>query len=153
MEKMINVGEREMKFKSSAATNILYKRAFKEDILLKLADYTKNIKELNQMKKTIDDLKTATDKTEEEVLAELNKILSSDAYIKTQTFSSETLPRLAFIMYLEANEKIGTIFTKLNEESYLAWLLDIDQDELLTVTGEVMDIWQAGTKTHSKPKN
>ena len=153
MEKTINIGEREMKLKSSAATNILYKRAFREDILIILSNYAKDLKELNKMKQSIEDLKTSTDKTEEEVLAELNAILSSDCYTSTQTFSSETLPRLAYIMYLEANEKIGNIFSKLNEESYLEWLLAIDQDELLEVTGEVMNIWQSGARTHSKPKN
>lgn len=153
MERVIKVGEREMKFKSSAATNILYKRAFKEDIIVILSDYAKSLKELKKMQTAIEDMRNSTDKTEEEVLAELNAILNSDCYTSTQTFSSDTLPRLAFIMFLEANEKIGTIFTKLNEESYLEWLLGIDQDELLTVTGEVMDIWQSGTKTHSKPKN
>ena len=153
MEKTINIGEREMTFKSSAATNILYKRTFKEDILVKLAEYTKNLKEMQILKDKVDALKTVEGKSQEEILAELNAIMQSEVYISTQTFASETLPKLAFIMYLEANEKIGTIFTKLNEENYLAWLLTIDQDELLTVTGEVMDIWQAGAKTHSKQKN
>ena len=31
MEKTIKIGDKELTFKSSAATNILYKRAFKED--------------------------------------------------------------------------------------------------------------------------
>ena len=153
MEKTIKIGDKELTFKSSAATNILYKRAFKEDVLVKLSTYTRNLKEMQNMKKTVDELKSATDKTEEEVLQELNKILASDVFISTQTFASETLPKLAFIMYLEANEKIGTLFTKLNEDNYLAWLMTIDQDELLTVTGEVMDIWQAGARTHSNQKN
>lgn len=153
MERTIKIGEREMSFKSSAATNILYKRAFKEDILVKLTAYTKNLKEMQILKDKVDALKTVEGKTQEEILNELNAIMQSDVYVSTQTFAQETLPKLAFIMYLEANEKIGTIFTKLNEESYLAWLLNIDQDELLTVTGEVMDIWQAGAKTHSKIKN
>ena len=153
MEKTIKIGDKELTFKSSAATNILYKRAFKEDILVKLSTYTRNLKEMQNMKKTVDDLKASTDKTEEEVLQELNKILASDVFFSTQTFASETLPKLAFIMYLEANEKIGTLFTKLNEDNYLAWLMTIDQDELLTVTGEVMDIWQAGARTHSNQKN
>lgn len=153
MEKKILIGETEMTFKSSAATNILYKRCFKEDILLKLTEYTKNLKEMQKLKDKVDALKTVEGKTQEEILAELNTIMQSDVYVSTQTFASETLPKLAFIMFLEANEKIGTIFTKLNEENYLAWLMTIDQDELLTVTGEVMDIWQAGAKTHSKLKN
>lgn len=153
MERTVKVGEREMKFKSSAGTNILYKRAFKEDILIILSDYAKNLKELTKMKKAIEDLRSSTGKSEEEMLAEINAIMTSDCYTSTQTFSSETLPRLAYIMFLEANTKIDAIFSKLNEESYLEWLLGIDQDELLEVTGEVMDIWQAGTKQHSKPKN
>ena len=153
MEKTITIGEREFKFKSSAATNILYKRAFKEDILVKLSEYAKSIKELNKLKASVDALKNAEGKTEEEILAELNALMNSYAYVKTQDFSSDTLPKLAYIMFLEANENIKTIFTKLNEDNYLEWLITVDQDELLTVTGEVMDIWQAGTKSHSKPKN
>lgn len=153
MEKTITIGEREFKFKSSAATNILYKRAFKEDILVKLSEYAKSIKELNKLKASVDALKNAEGKTEEEILAELNALMNSDAYVKTQDFSSDTLPKLAYIMFLEANENIKTIFTKLNEDNYLEWMMTVDQDELLTVTGEVMDIWQAGTKSHSKPKN
>lgn len=153
MEKIIRIGEKELTFKSSAATNILYKRAFKEDILVKLSAYTKNLKEMQKMKETVEALKTDTTRTEGETLAELNKILASDVFVSTQTFASETLPKLAYIMWLEANEKIGTLFTKLNDDNYLAWLMTIDQDELLTVTGEVMDIWQSGARTHSNPKN
>lgn len=153
MKKTINIGEMAMTFKSSAATNILYKRAFKEDILVKLTAYTKNLKEMQKLQEKVDALKATTDKTQEEILAELNELMNSDVFVSTQTFASETLPKLAYIMWLEANEKIGTIFNKLNEENYLAWLMTIDQDELLTVTGEVMDIWQAGARTHSSPKN
>ena len=153
MEKTIKIGEKELAFKSSAATNILYKKAFKEDILVELSAHTKNLKEMNRMQETVNALKADTTKTQEEILEELNKILTSDVFISTQKFASETLPKLAFVMWLEANEKIGSIFTKLNEENYLSWLMTIDSDELLTVTGEVMDIWQAGAKTHSTPKN
>lgn len=153
MEKTIKIGEKELAFKSSAATNILYKKAFKEDIVVKLSSYVKNLKEMEKMKETVDAFKADTTKTEEEVLAELNKVLTSDVFISTQTFASETLPKLAYIMWLEANEKIGSIFSKLNDEGYLSWLMTIDSDELLTVTKDVMDIWQAGAKTHSTPKN
>ena len=49
--------------------------------------------------------------------------------------------------------KVNDLFKVLNEESYLGWLMNISQDDLLDVTGEVMNIWSAGAKTHSKPKN
>lgn len=153
MERAIKIGEKEMMFKSSAATNILYKKAFGEDLIVKLSSYTKNLKELQKMRDAVDVVKEDPNKTQEEILEAMNELMASDAFVSTQTFASETLPKLAYIMSLEASQKVGNIFSKLNEESYLTWLMDIDQDDLLEVTGQVMDIWQSGAKTHSKPKN
>lgn len=153
MEKTIVLGEKQIKIKSSAATNILYKKVFREDILVKLTEYSHNIKEMQNLQKKVEALKVDTEKPKEQVLSEMTEILNSDVFKKSSEFQSETLPRLAFIMWLEANESVGTLFTKLNEEQYLFWLMTIDQDELLGVTGEVMDVWQAGARTHSKPKN
>ena len=153
MEKRLTLNETEMVFKSSAATNILYKKAFGEDILLKLTNYTKNLKDLKDMQAKLASLKDDTSKTTEEKVAIMNEITSSEAFAFTNKFSSETLPKLAYIMYLEANTKIEDIFKKLNEESYLVWLMGINQDELLKITKDVMELWQAGAKTHSKPKN
>lgn len=153
MEKVIKVNEKELRFKSSAATNILYKKAFQDDVLVKLTSYTKNLKELKSMQAKITELRKDETKQQEEILSEINALMTSDIYVSSQAFMSETLPRLAYIMWLEANTKIEDIFHKLNEEQYLIWLMGIDQDELLAVTGEVMELWQAGAKQHSKPKN
>ena len=153
MEKRLTLNETEMVFKSSAATNILYKKAFGEDILLKLTNYTKNLKDLKDMQAKLASLKDDTSKTTEEKVAIMNEITSSEAFAFTNKFSSETLPKLAYIMYLEANTKIEDIFKKLNEESYLVWLMGINQEELLKITKDVMELWQAGAKTHSSPKN
>ena len=153
MEKVIKVNEKELRFKSSAATNILYKKAFHDDVLVKLTSYTKNLKELKSMEVKIAELRKDETKSQEEVLSEMNAVMSSDIFVSSQAFMSETLPKLAYIMWLEANTKIEDIFHKLNEEQYLIWLMGIDQDELLAVTGEIMDLWQAGAKQHSKPKN
>ena len=153
MKKTIKLNETEMTFKSSAATNILYKKAFGDDILVKLTSYTKNLKELKNMQARIAELRADSSKTQEEVLAEMQTMMNSEAFIVSQTFANETLPKLAYIMWLEANESQREIFNKLNEESYLAWLMEINQDDLLAVTGQVMEIWQAGARTTSKPKN
>lgn len=153
MEKVITINEKELRFKSSAATNILYKKAFGDDVLVKLTSYTKNLKELKNMQAQITELRKDETKPQEEILTEMNALMSSDIYVSSQSFMSDTLPRLAYIMWLEANTKIEDIFRKLNEEQYLVWLMGIDQDELFAVTGEVMSLWQAGAKQHSKPKN
>lgn len=153
MEKTIKLGNNEMVLKSSAATNILYKRAFGEDILVKLTAYTKNLKELQRLKESVDKVKADSSKTQEEILEVMQNMMNSEAFVATQTFASETLPKLAYIMYSEANLKMNDLFKALNEENYLGWLMTISQDDLLDVTGEVMNIWSAGAKTHSKPKN
>lgn len=153
MERKISVGDKEMSFKASAATNILYKKAFHDDILVKLTSYSKNLKKLQKIQETFKELKEDTSKSDEERLAVMTELMNSEVVTTSQTFSSETLPKLAYIMYLEANEKVGEVFKKLNEESYMAWLMEIDQDELVEVTGQVMDIWQSGARQHSKPKN
>lgn len=153
MEKKINIGDKEISLKSSAGTNILYKKAFGEDIIVKLSSYTKNLKELKSLKAEVDKVKEDPDKSDEELLETMNKMMNSDAFIATQTFANETLPKLAYIMYLEANFKMNEIFKALTEEKYLEWLLNFSQDDLLDVTSEVMDLWGKGAKTHSKPKN
>lgn len=152
MEKIIKVNGKEMKFKVSAATNILYKRAFKEDILIKLSSYTKNMKELQAIKTKVDQLKADETKNKEEVASKMAELVSSDVFEEVSSFSSETLPKLAYIMFLEANEK-ASIFGKLNEESYFTWLMDIDNNDLISITSEVMDLWQGGAKNTSRPKN
>ena len=151
--KTIQIGDKEMKFQSSAATNILYKRVFNEDVLLKLTEYSKNLKEMQKLQAKANELRADTERPKDEVLAEMNKLLNSDVFVKANEFQTDTLPQLAFIMWLEANEPAEKIFAKLNQEQYLFWLMTINQDDLLAVTHEVMDIWQSGARTHSKPKN
>lgn len=153
MEKSIFLGEKEMKFKSSAATNIFYKKVFGEDILLRIAEYGKNLKEIQKAQEKIEALRKDSTKPKEEVLAEMNALLNSEVFKSSSEFQSETLPRLAFIMWLEGNTPAEQIMGKLNQEQYLFWLMTIDQDELFDLVSPIMETWQAGTKTHSKPKN
>ena len=153
MKKEIKLTDKTITLKASAATNILYKRAFKEDILVKMAAYTKNIKELKAMQEKIAAFKADESMSQEKTLEAINEMMASDVYTTSTNFMDETLPKLAFIMFLEANEGIETIFNKLNEESYLIWLMDIDQNDLISVTGQFMEIWQSGSRTTSKPKN
>jgi len=153
MKKTIKLNETEMTLKSSAATNILYKKAFGEDILVKLTSYTKNLQSLKDMQARIAELRENKDKTQEEIMAEINAMMTSEAFTVSQDFQNNTLPKLAYIMFIEANENQREIFSKLNEESYLIWLMGINQDDLLALTGEVIGLWQAGARTTSKLKN
>lgn len=153
MEKVISLGEKEMKLKSSAATNILFKRAFKEDITVLLQSYTKNMKELQAMQKKIAELRADETMPKEQILEQMNELMQSEVFLKATSFQQDTLPKLAYIMYLEGNETVEKIFSKLTEDQYLYWLMGIDQDDLAGLTGEVLGIWRAGTRSTSKLKN
>lgn len=84
MEKTIKLGEKEVALKSSAATNILYKRAFGEDILVMLSSYTKNLKELQRLKAEVDKVKEDPTKSQEEILEVMQNMMNSDAFKTTQ---------------------------------------------------------------------
>ena len=153
MQKTITIGEKEIKLKSSAATNILYKKAFREDLTVILQSYTKNMKELQKMQAEVNALRSDTSKPQEEVLEAMNELMQSEVFLKASEFQSDTLPKLAYIMYLEANNSVDAIFTKLTEEQYILWLMTIDQDELTQMRDEVLGIWRSGARQTSKPKN
>lgn len=153
MEKTIVLDNKQIKLRSSAVTNIWYKRAFGEDLLVQLTAYAKNFKELKALQDKITKLKDDNTKSKEEVLSEMNDLMTSDAFVTSNQFKDSTLPQMAYIMYLEANEPRETVFHKLNRDEFELWLSSMDQDELFSLSGEVMELWQSGAKTHSKIKN
>ena len=153
MEKTIILGNKNIRLRSSAVTNIWYKRAFGEDLLVQLTAYAKNYKELQSLQAKITGLKDDTTKSRDEILQEMNTLMQSPAFISSNSFKDSTLPQMAYIMYLEANEPKETVFHKLNRDEFELWLSSMDQDELFDISGEVMELWQSGAKTHSKPKN
>lgn len=153
MEKTVILGNKDIRLRSSAVTNIWYKRAFGEDLLVQLTAYAKNYKELQSLQTKISELKEDSTKSKEEILQEMNTLMQSEAFVSSNSFKDTTLPQMAYIMYLEANEPKETVFHKLNRDEFELWLCTMDQDELFALSGEVMDLWQSGAKTHSKPKN
>lgn len=153
MQKTITIGEKEITLKSSAATNILFRKAFKQDLTVMLQSYTKDMKELQKMQDEVNALRKDETKTQAEVLEAMSALMQSETFIKASSFQTDTLPKLTYIMYLEANETVQTIFSKLTEEQYIFWLMTIDQEELEKMSGEVLGIWRSGARQTSKPKN
>ena len=153
MLETITVNGKELKFKSSAATNILYKRAFKQDVMIELSSYSKNVKELKEIKEKVRALKADETKTAEDIATEMSNLMQSDVFEKISAFSNNILPKLEYIMHVEAEYTEKDIFGKLNEEDYLVWLLGIDADTLTNMTGRVLEIWKNGAGNLSKAKN
>lgn len=152
MIREITLGEVAVKFKASAATNILYKRAFREDITVQLTEYAQKANELKKLQAEIASTRSA-DLTDEEKLEKIQELMKNKAVVDASAFGTETLPKLAYIMYLEGNVTVDKIFGQLTEEAYLTWLMDHDMSEIADNLHDFLDIWTKGAKTTSKAKN
>ena len=153
MIKTLTLGGVEVKFKSSAATNILYKRAFREDITMKLTEYSQNAKNLKKLRASMAEIRASEEMSDEEKAEKLREITMNPAYVKALDFYNDTLPKLAYVMMLEGTFDAAKIFTELNEDKYLIWLMSLDQDDLTENLNEVLDIWRVGARGTSKAKN
>lgn len=147
MSKTIIIGDREIEFKASAATPILYKRAFKQDLTQELASYAKNYKEAKRLQDKLND--EALESPEERLAA----VTSSPEFMTMTASASELFPKLAYIMYLEANEEQRNIFGKLSEEHFIMWLSGFEPQDLQSHYSEFMQIWNGNMKSTSKQKN
>ena len=118
MIRNFKVGDAEMEFKASACTPILYKKLFKEDLLVELASITKTGDEVQQGSKMQD-----------------------------------LINQLAYIMYAEANLSSKELFSKLKEEDFMEWLLNIEPSELLKNSANIIDLYRGNNSQTSNSKN
>lgn len=132
MEKKIIFDGKETTFKTSGVTVVLYKKCFREDLILEVVRFRKSAKNLK------------IDKEEEEQ--------SEDQIVMGLEFL-EIVRKLAYILYLEANDK--DIINKINYESYLAWLMKLSPNAFddKDVNMEIFNLWNMSTQGTSTPKN
>ena len=130
MEKVILFDGKETAFRSSGATAILYKQAFKKDLLVEISKWRKNVKRIQENEEA----------TEEERLENSLEFL-------------EITQRLAFIMNLEATDK--ALFNKLSYEKFISWLMSLSGDAFgdKDVNLEIFSIWSKSTEGTSNSKN
>lgn len=151
MFKKLMVGGKETDFKCSAATSILYKRLFGKSL-------TKEMTELASMSQSAFKLRNQWEKLNEEG-GEENKqaiidLLSSDTSLADLADMTERLtPQMAYIMWLEANKPQRELFQNLTEDAYIMWLSGIDKDDLSSLSGDFIELWNSTNQTHSSLKN
>lgn len=116
-EKMM-LGDKEVEFKASAATPIIYKKIFGNDLLVDLSQTTK-----------------LEDKTEQ------------------GSRMSDIVHGLAYVMYCEANLQASVLFTKLNYQSFIEWLMTIESGVITEKSAEFIKLYQANQKNSNHAKN
>lgn len=118
MTEKIMLGEKEVEFKASAATPIIYKKIFNNDLLVELSQATK-----------------LDDKTEQ------------------GSKMSDIVHGLAYVMYCEANLQSTVLFTKLNYQSYIEWLMTIEPSTITDKSADFIKLYQANQKNNNHAKN
>lgn len=130
MEKIILFDGKETAFKSSGATAVLYKQAFKKDLIVEIANWRKVVKRLRETEEPNED----------------EKLENSLQFL-------EITQRLAFIMNLEATD--AALFNKLSYEKFIAWLMSLTGDAFgdKDTNLEIFSVWSTSTEGTSKAKN
>lgn len=149
MIKTILLGEKEEKFKASAATSILFRRLFKEDIQAILADYSKNTKEIRKLQEDLAAVRELPDSDEKS--AKLEEITAK--FMPLNDFVADFFPKFAYITWLEANHAAADLFKKLTEQDYFEWLMKYEAKDFTMIVGELLNLWTENSRTAVKSKN
>lgn len=158
MFKKIEIGNKEVEFKCSAATSILYKRLFGKSLteeVTALAGLSQQAFALRDKWEKINiETEGLSDAEKEEKTKELVDLLSGDNSILELATKTENLaPQMAYIMWLEANKPQREVFAGLTDEGYVTWLSNFDQQDLTQASGELLDLWNRSNKQNGKLKN
>lgn len=149
MIKTIVFGEKEEKFKASAATSILYKRLFKEEVQERLTEYSKNTKEIRKLQAELLAVRALEDSEEkQEKMQDISTKL-----LPLNSFVEDFVPKFAYITWLEANCTNGEVFTKLTEADFFAWLMEHESKDFTTISKDLLELWTENAKPSVKAKN
>lgn len=151
MYKKIEIKGKDVDFKCSAATSILYKRLFGKSLS---AEVTEMANESAKAYKMLEQLTKLKENKDENTEAILNLLADNPALVSVSEKTEKIGPQMAYIMWLEANKPQRELFQCLTEDAYISWLSDFDKGDMTTVYTELLNFWNsANNKSYSSLKN
>lgn len=150
MNMTIEIGGKDMEFRASAATSILFKKTFGKDLMSEFSSYVKHYKEVKQLK---DDCNINDDDTDEVKAQKATVLVDNPIISELSIMAMDLFPKLAYIMWLEANEEQRELFKKLNENDFILWLGQLDSNDIKEHLHDFMSLWNGNSKTTVKLKN
>ena len=150
MYKKIEIKGKDVDFKCSAATSILYKRLFGKSLS---AEVTAMAKESAKAYKMLEQLNKLQENKDENTEAILELLSENPALINVSQTTEKIGPQMAYIMWLEANKPQRELFQCLTEDAYISWLSDFDKGDMANVYSELLEFWNGSNKSYSKLKN
>lgn len=150
MNKTITLGGKDIEFKASAVTSILFKRTFGKDLTSEFSAYIKHYKEVKKLREDFE----ISDEDSDEVRSKKLEALTENPIIsQLSVMAMDLFPKLAYIMFLEANVEQRELFRKLTEDDFIMWLGQFESNEIQNNIGEFMTLWSGTSRTSVKPKN
>lgn len=150
MYKKIEIKGKDVDFKCSAATSILYKRLFGKSLSAEVTEMANESAKAYKMLEQLNKLKENKDENTEEIL---NLLADNPALVSVTEKTEKIGPQMAYIMWLEANKPQRELFQCLTEDAYISWLSDFDKGDMANVYTELLEFWNGSNKSYSKLKN
>jgi hypothetical protein len=151
MYKKIAIDGKDVDFKCSAATSILYKRLFGKSLSTEI---TALANESAKAYKMLDQLNKLKENKDENTEAILDLLSENPALINVTQTTEKIGPQMAYIMWLEANKPQRELFQSLTDDAYILWLSNFDKGDMTTVYTELLNFWNsANNKSYSSLKN
>ncbi|MBP5311740.1 MAG: hypothetical protein J6112_02770 [Clostridia bacterium] len=150
MYKKIEIKGKDVDFKCSAATSILYKRLFGKSLS---AEVTEMANESAKAYKMLEQLNKLQENKNENTEAILNLLADNPSLVSVTEKTEKIGPQMAYIMWLEANKPQRELFQCLTEDAYISWLSDFDKGDMTNVYSELLNFWNGTNKSYSNPKN
>lgn len=88
-----------------------------------------------------------------DLLIELSQATKLEDKAEQGSKMSDIVHGLAYVMYCEANLQASVLFTKLNENSYIEWLMTIDPSAITDKSADFIKLYQANQKNNNHAKN
>lgn len=150
MNRKIEIGGKEIEFIASAATPILFKRTFGKDLTSEFSQYIKNYKEVKKLR---EDLTISDDDPDDVRDKKIEELTNNPIITQLSMMALDLFPKLAYIMYLEANVEQRELFRKLSEDDFIMWLMNYDSNDIQNHIPDFMGLWAENSRTSVKQKN
>lgn len=150
MNRKIEIGGKEIEFIASAATPILFKRTFGKDLTAEFSQYIQNYKEVKKLR---EDMTISEDDSDDVKDKKIEELTNNPIISQLSMMAMDLFPKLAYIMYLEANVEQRELFRKLSEDDFVMWLMNFDSADLQNHISDFMSLWSGNSRTSVKQKN
>lgn len=150
MNKKIEIGGKEIEFVASAATPILFKRTFGKDLTSEFSQYIKNYKDVKKLR---EDLTISDDDPDDVRDKKIEELTNNPIITQLSMMALDLFPKLAYIMFLEANVEQRELFRKLSEDDFIMWLMNYDSNDIQNHIPDFMGLWAENSRTSVKQKN